>query len=155
MILPLFSADGLLSRLTSIFFGFAPTFLLLSIGYVSFICYCLRSFLDVQNVGEKSFNLFAENLCRYEAIFYGALVLVLMAWILLENTLLYVSKVKRSTASLQNVENNVILELGDRYLQLSDVRIPLTFVSVTFFSSLKVNFDFSITITTETRVISF
>lgn len=78
---------------------------------------------------------FAQNLCRYEAIFYGALALVLMAWILFENTLLYVSKVKRSPASLQNVEDNVILELGDRYLQLSDLRIPLAFVSNTFFFS--------------------
>lgn len=60
MVLPLFSADGLLSRLTSIFLGFAPTFLLLSIGYMSSICYCrgclcLASFLDVQNGREKCF----------------------------------------------------------------------------------------------------
>lgn len=33
MVLPLFSATDLLSRLTSIFLGFAPPFLLLSIGY--------------------------------------------------------------------------------------------------------------------------
>ena len=37
MVLPLFSASSLLSRLTSIFLGFAPTFLLLSIGYVLLI----------------------------------------------------------------------------------------------------------------------
>lgn len=71
----------------------------------------------------------AQNLSRYEAIFYGALALVLMAWILFENTLLYASKVKSTPASLQIVEDNVGLELGNRYLQLSDVRIPLTFVS--------------------------
>lgn len=40
MVLPLFSANGLLSRLTSIFLGFAPTFLLLSIGYISFVSKC-------------------------------------------------------------------------------------------------------------------
>lgn len=62
MILPLFSANGLLSRLTSIFLGFAPTFLLLSIGYLSPICYChdslhFYSFLDVQNIALKSFNV--------------------------------------------------------------------------------------------------
>ena len=52
-----------------------------------------------------------------------------MAWILFENTLLYVSKVKRSSASLKNLEDN-FLDSGDRYLQLSDVRIPLIFVSL-------------------------
>ncbi|GMN42444.1 hypothetical protein TIFTF001_011660 [Ficus carica] len=88
MVLPLFSENSLLSRLTSIFLGFAPTFLLLSIGY--------------------------------EAVFYGALALVLVAWILFENTLLYTSKVKRSSASFKNLEDNV-LENDDRYLQLSDM----------------------------------
>lgn len=71
------------------------------------------------------------NLCRYEAVFYGALALVLVAWILFENTLLYTSKVKRSSASFKNLEDNV-LENDDRYLQLSDVRIPLIFVSYIF-----------------------
>ncbi|PON75994.1 GPI ethanolamine phosphate transferase [Trema orientale] len=105
MVLPLFSANSLLSRLTSIFLGFAPTFLLLSIGY--------------------------------EAVFYGALSLVLMAWILFENTLLYVSKVKRLSGSFRNLEDNV-LELDDRYLQLFDVRIPLIFMvlfNVAFFGT--------------------
>ncbi|KAM6549908.1 hypothetical protein CsatB_021584 [Cannabis sativa] len=105
MILPLFSANSLLSRLTSIFLGFAPTFLLLSIGY--------------------------------EAIFYGALSLVLVAWILFENTLLYVRKVKRPSASMKNLEDNV-LELDDRYLQLFDMRIPLIFMvlfNVAFFGT--------------------
>lgn len=36
MILPLFSENDVLSRLTSVFLGFAPSFLLLSIGYISF-----------------------------------------------------------------------------------------------------------------------
>lgn len=35
MVLPLFSGNGILSRLSSIFLGFAPPFLLLSIGFVS------------------------------------------------------------------------------------------------------------------------
>lgn len=105
MVLPLFSENSLLSRLTSIFLGFAPTFLLLSIGY--------------------------------EAVFYGALALVLVAWILFENTLLCTSKVKRSSASFKNLEENV-LENDDRYLQLSDVRIPLIFMvlfNVAFFGT--------------------
>ncbi|KAG8489826.1 hypothetical protein CXB51_017873 [Gossypium anomalum] len=97
MILPLFSENGLLSRLNSIFLGFAPPFLLLSIGY--------------------------------EAVFYGALGLVLIAWILYENSLLYVHKVNKSSASGKNLGEHAFLENDTRYLQLSDMRIPLTFVS--------------------------
>ncbi|XP_058187105.1 GPI ethanolamine phosphate transferase 1 [Rhododendron vialii] len=106
MVLPLFSSTGLLSRLTSIFLGFAPTFLLLSIGY--------------------------------EAVFYAALGLVLMAWILYENTLLYISKMKRSSTLSKAGEDNIILDSGDRCLQLSDMRIPLTFMvlfNVAFFGT--------------------
>lgn len=106
MVLPLFSANGLLSRLTSIFLGFAPTFLLLSIGY--------------------------------EAVFYGALALVLMAWILFENTVSYLSKDKKSSASTKNVDANVISKHDDRCLQLSDVRIPLIFMvlfNIAFFGT--------------------
>jgi hypothetical protein len=38
MVLPLFSPPSALSRLTSIFLGFAPPFLLLSIGYAVTFC---------------------------------------------------------------------------------------------------------------------
>ncbi|GMI68423.1 hypothetical protein HRI_000511600 [Hibiscus trionum] len=106
MILPLFSENGLLSRLNSIFLGFAPPFLLLSIGY--------------------------------EAVFYGALGLVLIAWVLFENSLLYLSKVKKSSTSGKNLEESVLLENDGRYLQLSDMRIPLTFMvlfNVAFFGT--------------------
>ncbi|KAK4603814.1 hypothetical protein RGQ29_012363 [Quercus rubra] len=106
MVLPLFSANGLLSRLTSIFLGFAPPFLLLSIGY--------------------------------EAVFYGALALVLMAWILFENTVLYLSKVKKPSSSIKIVEDHLILDHDTRCLQLSDVRIPLIFMvlfNVAFFGT--------------------
>ncbi|KAK9272720.1 hypothetical protein L1049_003097 [Liquidambar formosana] len=106
MILPLFSATGLLSRLNSIFLGFAPTFLLLSIGY--------------------------------EAVFYGAFALVLMAWILFENALLNLSKVELSSTSIKSVKSKVIVERDNRCLQLSDVRIPLVFMvlfNVTFFGT--------------------
>uniref|UniRef100_A0A5B7AYF0 GPI ethanolamine phosphate transferase 1 n=2 Tax=Davidia involucrata TaxID=16924 RepID=A0A5B7AYF0_DAVIN len=106
MVLPLFSATGILSRLTSIFLGFAPTFLLLSIGY--------------------------------EAVFYAALALALIAWILYENALLYVSKVKISSNSNKVGEDNIILENDDRCLMLSDMRIPLTFMvlfNVAFFGT--------------------
>ncbi|KAE8691544.1 gibberellin-regulated protein 14-like [Hibiscus syriacus] len=106
MVLPLFSENGLLSRLNSIFLGFAPPFLLLSIGY--------------------------------EAVFYGALGLVLIAWVLFENSLLHLSKVKNSSAFGKNLEESVSLESNDRYLQLSDMRIPLTFMvlfNVAFFGT--------------------
>ncbi|GAV74818.1 Sulfatase domain-containing protein/Lipase_3 domain-containing protein/PigN domain-containing protein [Cephalotus follicularis] len=104
MVLPLFSEVGLLARLNSIFLGFAPAFLLLSIGY--------------------------------EALFYSALALVLMAWILFENTHFYLNKVKKSSTSIRNLE--FILENEVRYLQLSDVRIPLVFMvlfNVAFFGT--------------------
>ncbi|KAJ0043211.1 hypothetical protein Pint_19495 [Pistacia integerrima] len=96
MVLPLFSENGLLSRLTSIFLGFAPSFLLLSIGY--------------------------------EAVFYSALALVLMSWILFENALLHSSAVKNLSPYTRNMEEHMILQNDNRYLQLSDIRIPLTFV---------------------------
>lgn len=52
-----------------------------------------------------------------------------MAWILFEHSLHYLSKVKKSSASRKNLEEHVFLENDVRYLQLSDVRVPLTFVS--------------------------
>nr|GMC60064.1 GPI ethanolamine phosphate transferase 1 [Ipomoea batatas]GMD33416.1 GPI ethanolamine phosphate transferase 1 [Ipomoea batatas]GMD68812.1 GPI ethanolamine phosphate transferase 1 [Ipomoea batatas]GMD94338.1 GPI ethanolamine phosphate transferase 1 [Ipomoea batatas] len=97
MVLPLFSAPGLLSRLTSIFIGFAPPFLLLSIGY--------------------------------EALYYGALGLALIGWIFFENANLYISKGKLSTNAIEAVEDGILLSEYDRCLQLSDIRIPLIFVS--------------------------
>ncbi|KAL2897090.1 GPI ethanolamine phosphate transferase 1 [Bienertia sinuspersici] len=105
MALPLFSAPCLLSRLTSIFLGFAPAFLLLSIGY--------------------------------EALFYAALGLVLMAWILFENTILYVSKVRRFSAT-DSVYEEFPTENDDRSLELSDARIALIFMvlfNVAFFGT--------------------
>ncbi|XP_038704369.1 GPI ethanolamine phosphate transferase 1 isoform X2 [Tripterygium wilfordii] len=106
MVLPLFSDNSLLSRLTSIFLGFAPTFLLLSIGY--------------------------------EAVFYGALGIVLVAWILFENTLLHLNPVKPLSSSMQNMEEHLLAENDVRYLQLSDLRISLTFMvlfNVAFFGT--------------------
>ncbi|OVA16257.1 GPI ethanolamine phosphate transferase 1 [Macleaya cordata] len=102
MVLPLFSPTSLLSRLTSIFLGFAPPFLLLSIGY--------------------------------EAVFYGALALVLMAWILFECSVLYLSNARASSTYVKNVK----LEQDERCLQLSDMRVPLIFMvlfNVAFFGT--------------------
>ncbi|KAH9617396.1 hypothetical protein KSS87_019132 [Heliosperma pusillum] len=106
LVLPLFSAPSLLSRLTSIFLGFAPAFLLLSIGY--------------------------------EALFYAAFSLVLMAWILFENSILTLSRAKRSTSSQDSIAEEISAEHADRPLQLSDVRIPLVFMvlfNVAFFGT--------------------
>ncbi|ESW12923.1 hypothetical protein PHAVU_008G153100 [Phaseolus vulgaris] len=106
IVLPLFSENSLLSRLTSMFLGFAPPFLLLSIGY--------------------------------EAIFYAALGLVLMAWILFENTLLNLNIVNKSSDSTKSVTNLLIHGSDYRSLQLSDARIPLVFMvlfNVAFFGT--------------------
>ncbi|CAJ1782143.1 unnamed protein product [Sphenostylis stenocarpa] len=96
MVLPLFSENSLLSRLTSIFLGFAPPFLLLSIGY--------------------------------EALFYAGLALVLMAWILFENTLLNLNIVNKSSDSTKSFTHHLIHGSDNRSLQLSDARIPLVFL---------------------------
>ncbi|KAL5725280.1 hypothetical protein ACHQM5_008440 [Ranunculus cassubicifolius] len=106
MILPLFSPTGLLSRLTSVFLGFAPPFLLLSIGY--------------------------------EAVFYGALALVLMAWILFECSMYSLNQTKVDSAFVKNVKKEIILGDDERCLQLSDMRVPLIFMvlfNVAFFGT--------------------
>lgn len=66
---------------------------------------------------------------RYEAVFYGALGLALFGWILFENALLYVNQPNKSMRSFETENGNIILEEGDRCLQLSDMRIPIVFVS--------------------------
>lgn len=76
-------------------------------------------------------------MCRYEAVFYGALGLALFGWISFENALLYVYKPNKSATSFEAENSNIILEEGDRCLQLSDMRIPVVFVSICFhFSSV-------------------
>lgn len=106
MALPLFSPTGVLSRLTSIYLGFAPAFLLLSIGY--------------------------------EALFYSALALALAAWILFENAYIYISRGNISSTSTKAMEDNNILKQDERCLQLSDMRIALTFMvffNIAFFGT--------------------
>lgn len=70
-----------------------------------------------------------RNTCRYEAVFYGALGLTLMAWILFENAHLCTSKMSKSSSSIEPTEDSLILTSGGRCLQLSDMRIALAFVS--------------------------
>ncbi|KZV36153.1 GPI ethanolamine phosphate transferase 1 [Dorcoceras hygrometricum] len=106
MVLPLLSGSDILSRLSSIFLGFAPAFLLLSIGY--------------------------------EAVFYGALALALMAWLVFENAYLYLSKNNKSSASFKGMEDNMVLASDDRSLQWSDMRISLAFMvffNIAFFGT--------------------
>ncbi|KMZ72096.1 putative GPI ethanolamine phosphate transferase [Zostera marina] len=106
MVLPLFSSTNLLARLTSIFLGFAPSFLLLSIGY--------------------------------EAVFYGALALVLMGWILVECANLYLQKLKNFPSQMKDSENRMIFNQNERSLELSDLRVPLIFMvlfNVAFFGT--------------------
>lgn len=103
MVLPLFSGTSPLSRLTSIFLGFAPPFLLLSIGY--------------------------------EALFYFALAVSLLAWLLYENACISISTTA-SSASINANQDKGILE--ERYIQLSDMRIALTFMvffNIAFFGT--------------------
>lgn len=69
------------------------------------------------------------KLCRYEAVFYGALALALMGWILFENALLCFGESNSSRTSIKGVQDSIILDDENRCLQLSDMRIPLVFVS--------------------------
>lgn len=117
MVLPLFSPRGLLARLSSIFLGFAPPFLLLSIGY--------------------------------EALFYSALAVVLISWILIECAILYLPLSEMHSSQI-NIPKGVNLHSqsslleedarrqAHRYLRLSDVRIALCFlilINVAFFGT--------------------
>lgn len=55
---------------------------------------------------------------------------MLVAWILFENTILHLTKVAKLSASMKRTGEKTMLENDVRYLQLSDVRIPLIFVSL-------------------------
>ncbi|GFP98888.1 GPI ethanolamine phosphate transferase 1 [Phtheirospermum japonicum] len=48
---------------------------------------------------------------EYEAVFYGALALALMAWILFENISLYINKMNKSSSSIE--EENLLLASDD------------------------------------------
>ncbi|CAA7397835.1 unnamed protein product [Spirodela intermedia] len=102
ILLPLLSSSNLLPRLTSIFLGFAPPFLLLCIGY--------------------------------EAVFYSALSLVLLGWILVECITLNSTTITQ----VESVEEKFNLKDNERCLRLSDLRVPLIFMvlfNVAFFGT--------------------
>ena len=136
MVLPLFSANGLLSRLTSIFLGFAPPFLLLSIGYISFISNCNGTpYLTAIWKTDSFFSFHVFLLVKFVQIWSCLLRCSCSCtngmdaiW----NTVLYLSKVKKPSSSIKIVEDHLTLDHDTRCLQLSDVRIPLIFVSHPF-----------------------
>ncbi|KAL9275345.1 GPI ethanolamine phosphate transferase 1-like protein [Drosera capensis] len=73
----------------------------------------------------------------YEAVFYATLGLVLITWILFENTILYVSK-RNGSSTVVDVVQEKFADEHVRSLQLSDIRIPLTFMvlfNVAFFGT--------------------
>ncbi|KAJ0042335.1 hypothetical protein Pint_18307 [Pistacia integerrima] len=77
---------------------------------------------------------YIQNCNIDEAVFYSALALVLCHGYYLKTHFSTQSAVKPYT---RNMEEHTNLENDSRYLQLSDVRIPLTFVSFPpFLSSL-------------------
>lgn len=107
--------------------------------------YSYRANSNAPGNGFVASSPFSWIFCRYEAVFYSALALVLMSWILFENTLLHPSAVKNLSPHTRNMEEHMILENDNRYLQLSDIRIPLTFVSFPpFLPSLSFSFLLSI-----------
>ncbi|CAN4082504.1 unnamed protein product [Withania somnifera] len=70
-------------------------------------------------------------LIDYEAVFYGALSLALIAWILVEKAYLHITKFRSSTP-IKSLEDD------KRCLELSDMRIPLTFMvffNIAFFGT--------------------
>ncbi|MCO5610597.1 hypothetical protein L7F22_064836 [Adiantum nelumboides] len=110
IILPAFSSPEILGRLTSIFLGFAPPFLLLSIGY--------------------------------EALFYSALGLVLMSWILVEAALIHSPiSTSHNDALLSFMDADFVsftTSKGTRALRLADMTVALCFIvliNVAFFGT--------------------
>ncbi|CAN6477746.1 unnamed protein product [Victoria cruziana] len=106
LVLPLFSPNRLQARLTSVFLGFAPSFLLLSIGY--------------------------------EAVFYSAFALVLMAWVLTECAGQHFDVPKQELLHVERTENIFLHDNDERSLCLADLRVPLSFLvlfNVAFFGT--------------------
>lgn len=110
IILPSLSRPEILGRLTSVFLGFAPPFLLLSIGY--------------------------------EALFYSALALVLVSWILVEaaiiNSPVFMDDYDVSLNSMTADLTTLAPSKGNRALRLADMRVALCFIvliNVAFFGT--------------------
>jgi len=74
-------------------------------------------------------HIFIFSFCRYEAVFYGALALVLMGWILVECAILSSTENQESPCYVENLDDKLGGSKDGRSLELSHLRIPLTFVS--------------------------
>ncbi|KAJ0965385.1 hypothetical protein J5N97_026523 [Dioscorea zingiberensis] len=74
----------------------------------------------------------------YEAVFYSALSLVLMGWILVECAILHLTEGKDAHSHIESLEVTTINSNGERNLQVFDLRIPLIFMvlfNVAFFGT--------------------
>lgn len=80
---------------------------------------------------------------RYEALFYSALSLVLMGWILVECAILNLTEGKDAAGHIESLEVTTINNNDERNLQLFDLRIPLIFVGfflIQYFIDMMLNF---------------
>jgi len=69
------------------------------------------------------------NLHSYEAVFYSAFAMVLIGWIFVESANLYRSE--SGSARRRSLADDSVFGYEERHLRLSDLRIPLLFVSLT------------------------
>lgn len=72
------------------------------------------------------------NLHSYEAVFYSAFAMVLIGWIFVESANLYCSE-ESGSARRRSLADNSVFGYEERHLRLSDLRIPLLFVSLIIF----------------------
>jgi len=70
-----------------------------------------------------------SNPCSYEAVFYSAFSMVLIGWIFVESANLYCSE-ESGSARCRSLVDGSVFGYEERHLQLSDLRIPLLFVSL-------------------------
>ena len=68
------------------------------------------------------------NLHSYEAVFYSAFAMVLIGWIFVESANLYRSE--SGSARRRSLADDSVFGYEERHLRLSDLRIPLLFVSL-------------------------
>ena len=68
------------------------------------------------------------NLHSYEAVFYSAFAMVLIGWIFVESANLYRSE--SGSARRRSLVDDSVFGYEERHLRLSDLRIPLLFVSL-------------------------
>jgi hypothetical protein len=69
------------------------------------------------------------NLHSYEAVFYSAFAMVLIGWIFVESANLYCSE-ESGSARRRSIADDSVFGYEERHLRLSDLRIPLLFVSL-------------------------